>query len=139
MVLPVDINYLAVLGSAIASMVIGFLWFGPLFGKQWMKYSGMTAKDLKRAKQGGMSKMYMVAFAGTLLMSYVLAHFVDFMQAKSLMDALQLGFWVWLGFIVTVLLSSVLWEGKPVQLYLLNIVYHLVTISAMSVILTLWV
>ena len=30
------INYWAVLVSAIASMAIGSLWYGPLFGKQFM-------------------------------------------------------------------------------------------------------
>ena len=29
------INYLAVLGAAAASIVLGFLWYGPLFGNQW--------------------------------------------------------------------------------------------------------
>lgn len=36
-----DINWLAILAAA-SSLVIGFLWYGPLFGKAWMKESGMT-------------------------------------------------------------------------------------------------
>jgi hypothetical protein len=30
-----SINYLAILASAIVAMPVGFLWFGPLFGKAW--------------------------------------------------------------------------------------------------------
>ena len=62
------INYLAVLVSAIIGMIIGALWYSPLlFGKLWMKLSGMTEKQLNEAKKKGMGKMYLVAFIGVLL------------------------------------------------------------------------
>ncbi len=47
---PVDINYWAVLVAAVVSMVIGALWYSPvLFGKLWMKYSGLSDKKLAEA------------------------------------------------------------------------------------------
>ncbi|HLD39833.1 MAG TPA: DUF1761 family protein, partial [Candidatus Nanoarchaeia archaeon] len=33
-------NYLAVLVAAIAAYVVGFLWYGPVFGKKWMALMG---------------------------------------------------------------------------------------------------
>ena len=36
------INHLAVIAAAIASFVLGGLWFGPLFGSAWMKENGFT-------------------------------------------------------------------------------------------------
>ena len=41
---PVEINYLAVLVAAIASMALGFLWYGPLFGNQWKKQSKLRGQ-----------------------------------------------------------------------------------------------
>ena len=35
-----SINYLAVLACAIVAMPVGFLWFGPLFGKAWARHMG---------------------------------------------------------------------------------------------------
>lgn len=139
MAAEVSINYLAVLVAAIASMVIGGVWYSPMvFGKLWMKLSGLDEKALEEGKKKGMAKMYAVAFLGTLVMSYVLAHFVDYAGATDLVSGLQLGFWVWLGFIATVLLGSVLWEGKSVKLYLLNNAHYVVSLLVMSVILAMW-
>ncbi len=34
----VGLNILAILASGIASLVSGFIWYGPLFGKAWAGY-----------------------------------------------------------------------------------------------------
>jgi hypothetical protein len=38
----ITINYLAVIAAAIAAVGVGVLWYGPLFGKEWMKLMGYT-------------------------------------------------------------------------------------------------
>ncbi len=43
----VDINYGAVLVAAIIEIVLGFLWYGPFFGKMWMKSIGVTEGKTK--------------------------------------------------------------------------------------------
>ena len=136
----VSINYLAVLVAGIANMIIGGLWYSPLlFGKIWVKLMNFVKNKMEEAKNRGMTKSYIIAFLGSLIMAYVLAHFVDYADAVNASGALQLAFWLWLGFFVTVHLSSVLWEGKSVKLYLLNIFHYLVALLVMSVILVLWV
>ena len=37
---PFDI--LPILASGVASLLIGFVWYGPLFGKPWAAYTGWT-------------------------------------------------------------------------------------------------
>jgi len=136
----VTINYLAVLVAAVAGMVIGAFWYSPLlFGNIWVKLMNFDKKKMEETKNKGMAKYYALAFLAVLVMSYILAHFVDYAGATNLVQALQLGFWVWLGFFVTTMLNSVLWEGKPVKLYLIGIVHYLVALEVMSLILTLWV
>lgn len=39
------INHLAVLVCVIMLHVIGFLWYGPLFGEKWMAMVGLNAAD----------------------------------------------------------------------------------------------
>lgn len=139
----VDINYLAVLVAAIASMAIGSFWYSTKgFGKQWMALSGMTAGKIDAAKAQGMGKMYAIAFVGSLLMSYVLAHALVFASAYMNVSGgsagLAVGFWNWLGFIAPVTLGSVLWEGKPWKLWMLNNAYYLVTLLMMGVLLAVW-
>ena len=135
MAIQVTVNYIAVLVAAIASMVVGFLWYGPLFGKLWIKMMNFDKKKMDEAKKKGMGKTYMLAFLTSLIMSYVLAHFVGYLQAATIADAVVLAFWLWLGFFATTQLGMVMWEGKPVKLYLLNTLHYLVTLAVMASIL----
>ena len=140
--MEVPVNYLAVLVAAIASMVIGSLWYGPLFGKQWMAWSGMSPADLESAKQKGMAKSYAIMFVGSLVMAYVLAHALVFasayLEAEGVSAGLTVGIWNWLGFVAPVTLGTVLWEGKPWKLWIINNGYYVVTLLVMGVILALW-
>jgi uncharacterized membrane protein YeaQ/YmgE (transglycosylase-associated protein family) len=140
MVAQIDINYVAVLVAAVVSMLIGAVWYSPiLFGKEWMRLIGMTEKKLKEAKKKGVVKSYLAGFVGALVMSFILAHFIDFVQVTAFLEGVSTGAWVWLGFIAPVLLGSVLWENKPIKLYLINAAYWLVSLSLMGGILAVWV
>ena len=132
------INYIAIVVSAIVSMIIGSLWYSPLlFGNLWMKLQGFSKKDMGKAKQKGMGKLYLAAFIGSLLTAGVLGYLID-MVGKSVSSGILIALLAWLGFIVTTLLGSVLWEGKPVSLYVLNILFHLVNLVVMGLILGMW-
>lgn len=139
--MPVPINYIAVLGAAIASFALGALWYGPVFGGHWKKLMGFTDESLK-----AMPLTPMQAMAGgailTLAMSYVLAHALVFastyMNVSGIPAGLQVGFWNWLGFIVPVTAGVFLWEGKPWTLWAFNAGYYLVALLLMGAILALW-
>ncbi len=139
MVLQASINYLAVLVAAVVAMVIGGLWYSPLlFRNLWMRLAGKTTKDLEKAKQKGMGKLYLLAFIAALVTSYVLAHFVDYLEATTISSGMTAGFWLWLGFIATTTLNSVLWEGKSFKLYILNNAHLLLNLLVMGAILAVW-
>ena len=132
----IAINYLAVLVATIINFFVGALWYGPLFGKQWMALMGFTPESMKSMKLTPMQAMAL-GFVTTLVMAFVLAHFAAVWGAEGVLGALQLAFWVWLGFIVTTLAGSVLWEGKSVKLYAFNIVYQFVSVFVTTLVLVL--
>ena len=138
MLQQVSVNYLAVLAAAIASMVIGSIWYGPLFGKMWMKMMNFDNKKMQEMKKKGMGKAYALTFVTSLIMGYVLAHFVGYVQATTIVDGIVLGFWLWIGFFATTQLGVVLWEGKPVKLYMIKTLNELVTLAVMGAILAVW-
>ena len=123
-----DINLLAVLISAVVSMVIGSLWFGALFGKAWMKEMKFDNKKIQAMKKKGMGKSYFVNFLGTFVMAYILSHFVDYMGAVTFNQGMWTGFLVWLGFFATSMLGMMLWEGRSFKLYSIHVLYHLVNL-----------
>mgnify|MGYP001589158455 CR=1 FL=1 len=86
-----------------------------------------------------MTKAYIIAFIGAFVTNFVLAHFIDYVQAQTIVDAIQAAFWIWLGFIAPLLLSSVLWENKSMKLYLINAFQYLFALIIAAIILTIWV
>ena len=125
---------LAALVSAIASFILGALWYSPLlFGNFWLKESGMTTEKMAAAKQKGMKKLYLFNFISTFITAWAVAYIVS-NQTFYLADALPLMFICWLGFIAATSFGSVIWEGKSVKYFSINVGYHLVSIVLMTVI-----
>ena len=121
-------------------MVVGSIWYGPLFGKKWLKLSGISQADMQKAQKKGMGKTYAIAFVGALLMSYVFAvsHIFasTYLGVSGLAAGFTCAFFTWLGFIAPVTLGPVLWEGKPWKLWALNAGYYLVVLLVISIIIT---
>lgn len=140
--MTVVVNYWAILLCGILSLVLGSLWYGPLFGKQWMALSGINPGQMTDAQKKGMWKSYVLALVGSLVMAYVLQHSLVFantyLNVSGLWAGLQGGFWMWLGFVAPVTLGTVLWEGKSWKLWTLLNSYHLIQLLIFGAVLTLW-
>ena len=128
---------LHILGAAIANVLISFVWFHPrVFGTYWRTIVGISP----RQAEVGMKRMpYYVLYAllGSLLLAYVLQAFGQAWGAITWWDALGLGFWSWLGFIVPTSLGIILWELKPVRFYLVTVGYWFVSFIIMALIVTI--
>jgi len=134
----VPIDYVAVLVAALVPIVVGFIWHGPLFGREWARLSGVSEDSMKDLPV----YTYPIMILGALLMSFVLSHNLIFASAylnmSGMAAGLQAGFWTWLGFVAPVTVGVVLWEGKPWKLWVINSSYYLVGLCVMGVILALW-
>ncbi len=135
------VNYWAVLVAAVVNMVVGFVWYSPvLFAKPWMKAMGWDAKSMEKMKKNtNMGKTYGLMFVGALVAAYVLSLVVDWAGATTWQQGAMVGFWVWLGFVATVGLGNVLFEGKNMTLFYISMGYQLVTLAIAGAILATWV
>ncbi len=139
------VNYVAIFAATILSVVLGSVWYGPLFGKTWTKLMGWSKADMAKgmADKNGMMRSYGLQFLGSLIMCFVLAHSLVFastyMGISGVSAGLQGGFWNWLGFVAPVTLTSVLWEGKSWKLWFIINGYNLVFLMSAGVLLSLWV
>ena len=135
----VNVNEFAVFVTALIVIVIGALWYSPvLFGRIWMRLSGIDEKKIAASKRQGMIKSYILALVGTILLLYVVAHFILYLKVSSVGDSFQFAFWMWVGLIAPTHLGIVLWEGKPLALYLITVGYYLVALLVASPILAVW-
>ncbi len=134
--MDISINWLAVLVAGIVNMAVGFVWYGPLFGKTWKSLMGFTDESMKSMKMTSTQAM-VGGFITALIMAYVLAHFMGLLGIADLGAAMQLACWIWLGFMATVMVGSYLWEGKPFKLFVLNAVEGFVAIHLMALVIFL--
>ena len=135
------INFLAVFVAAIASMVLGFLWYSPmLFARPWMRLMGIDPDDkVKLAEmQKGAGKLYGISFVASLVSAIVLAKIIAISTVITIPYGMKVGFAVWLGFVATVQLTGALFAKQPTKLFLINTGYQLVCYLAMGAILARW-
>ena len=131
------LNLRAVLVSAVAAMFIGALWYGPVFGKLWMKLMGIDKKKMDKMMKGGipMWLSYVLMFIGSLFTALVLALILDGLGAITIIQGLVVTFLLWIGFVMPITLGSVLWEGKSFKLFFLNNAYNILNMFVMAIIL----
>ena len=138
MTLGVEVNYLAVLIVALVNFFIGFLWYGPIFGKAWISAMKFSQSDIKKGKEKGMIGPMFIAFITSIVTTFVLAVFVGLAGADSVIDGAYIGILIWFGFFLTTSIGSMLWEGKSASLFYLNTAYDLVRFIVMAAILVAW-
>src|ERR687885_2249229 len=130
------INYPAVAASAAAYWVLGGVWYSPLlFERPFIALKGWTPEQVEAVRAASHAGEMGAALAVSVVTAYVLAHFVRFTGAETAKSGALAGFWLWLGFVVTTNLSTVLFEGRPLGLYLINNGYHLAGMLGMGALL----
>lgn len=130
----VEINYLAVLVAGVVAMAIGALWYqDAIFGRAWLSELGKKQSELGSGNIG-----YVIAMAGNLLIAYVLAHFVDYTQATTIVAGALTGFWLWLGFVATAMAMNYAFEGRSARLFWINSLMQLAVLAACGAILAVW-
>jgi hypothetical protein len=134
----IPINLWAVLIAAAINNAIGGLWYSSLlFGEAWRKALGKTKEELREMQQTGGRAIGLNGLA-ILLLTYILAHFIYFVEATTAIEGMTAAFWVWLGFIATTDFAGVVFEKRPLKLYIIYNAYQLVALLATGALLASW-
>jgi hypothetical protein len=136
-----NINYWAIASGALLSMIIGAVWYGPLFGKKWIEIIGTNPADPEARKkmQKTAGPLYAVQFVLTLFQVLVLAHLVaDTNKAGGLERSL----WIWAAFVIPTLAGAVMWTNDNARFkwarFLIQGGYQLVIFIVFGLLLQCW-
>ncbi len=135
------VNLWSVLVAAVATMVVGFLWYSPmLFARPWMVEMGYNPDDKAKMQemQKSAGKSYGISFVASLVSAFVLAKIIHVAWINTPLYGMKVGFAVWLGFVTTVQLTAKLFGNQSTKLYLINTGYQLVCYLVMGAILAVW-
>jgi len=138
----IELNYWAILVASVLSMVLGAIWYGPLFGKKWMEIVGADANDImarkKMQKEAG--KLYVVQFILTLFQTWVLAIYIQ--SALSDIGGIENAIWIWAAFVMPTIAGSAMWNNDSSKIswarFLIQGGYQLVLFIMFGLILTWW-
>jgi hypothetical protein len=115
--------------------MVGWIWYGPLFGKIWMKLHGFTEEELKNSSMS-MPVIMVVNYIATAMAALAIAMFIG-PEATA-------GFGIFAGLMIAIFwigtsrLNDVLYEKKPWRLFFINVGYNTVIYVIMGAILGAW-
>ena len=133
-------NWLAIATAAVTYFILGALWFSALFGKPWMaghKIS-MPTDEAEKAKMKAQMPMLMIK---TFLMNIIVALGIGLVvYATSTRDCMHGIKWGLLlsGFAAVPIAMNHMYLMKGIKLTMIDAGYHVVSITLMTIIITVW-
>lgn len=132
---PIPINWLAVIVAAVIRMAVGFVWYSPpLLLKPWQALTGVTPETMR----AGLGKAMVIDVIASLIMAFALANIIGASGITDWANGAGAGFWVWLGFIATVLVSLWGYENRSLKLIGINLGNNLIALLLMGALLAVW-
>ena len=129
-----EINYLAVVVAALATFVLGGLWYSPvLFGKAWQREVGLSDEQLARSS---MARIFGVALVLSLIAALVFALFLGPRPKMPL--GLGAGFAAGLCWVASSFGINYLFARRSLRLFLIDGGYHTLQFTLIGVILALF-
>jgi hypothetical protein len=109
-----NVNYLALALAVVAGMIVGAIWYGVL-AKQWMKAANVGPDELDQQPT-----LYIIAAACLFIMAWMMSGILIHFGTMSLMGGLNMGAFLWLGFVVTTITVNHRFQGSSWGLTFIN-------------------
>ena len=134
-------NWIAVVVSVVATMFIGFLWYGALFQQQWMAGNGITMEGEKYFKNGTEMPMSAMPMVFNTLIMVVYALVVNWLLQRigvnTWMEGAKVGAAVGLVVTLNVIVGN-LFASNPSSLSMVDGSYAFVLFAVLGTILGGW-
>lgn len=135
----IEVNYFYIFLCAILSMVLGTIWYGFLFKKQWMEIigvSGMSLDEQKKMQKESMP-LYFIQLILVLIQVYIMAFYIKGFNMSGLVNAL----FIWLAFIMPTIAGSCMWTNDSkkimVKRFLIQSGYQLMSFIIFGLLLSI--
>lgn len=138
-----QIHYITIIIAALVQFILGALWYSPLvFGKWWMQImeADHIPKEELKKMQRSMGPFLFLQFVLTLVQTFVLAMALFYMKMPATgFASYAVAFWIWLGFMVPVQVSAVIFANTKKKFWakqiFVMVTYQLIGILIASAIL----
>jgi hypothetical protein len=121
-----NINFIAVLVAAVASFLIGWLWYSPvLFANAWMKALGKTREDLMKGGRQRMISAMLTSFIQAIIVATAIAHFINIApEVRTVGMAIETALICWFAFVGAIGMVQRTYEQSNLTLFYLTLGYR---------------
>lgn len=117
-----DINWLGVLAGVIALQILGFLWYGPLFGKQWMAAIGKTQEEMS----GNVATAMTIGVVMSALSVIAMAIVLSLSETPDVSSGIKIGLLTGVGFTATTTIMNLTYEDRDLSLIWIYVGYQVI-------------
>lgn len=128
------VNWVAVLGAAIAGFAINAIWYGPLFGDRWARLIGV---DPNAPGGAPLAPILAVNFVMNALGATALAVLVTPFAADAVTAAFVAAL-VWVASGLVLKLNDLTFARRPIGLFYIDSLGHLITLVVMAIIVSVF-
>ena len=128
-----EIPWLGVLVAVVASQVIGFLWYGPLFVKPWLAALGKTEEEMKAG--GSVGPAVAIGVVCSIVAAIALALVISITDDPDMMTGAKIGLLAAIGFVVSYIVLTSVYEQRNSTLAWIASGNQIVTLTVMGAIL----
>jgi hypothetical protein len=125
--MDIIVNPLAVVLAALASFLVGGLWYSVLWAKPWQRAAGVADEQLR----SGAARVFIGSFLLALVMAAGLAAFIG---AEGLVFGTLAGLAAGLLWVAAAFGINYLFERRSIALWAINAGYNVITFTAMGAI-----
>jgi len=143
-----EINYIAIIVAALIPNILGAIYYGPIFGKQWLDSLGLTAGDMKGRNEA-------LIYGSALLLSFVVSFFLKFtieLLHKDVVDCELVfasfrnfghgamhGMGLAIGLVIPIIICLGLFQKTKLSNIFINSLFWLLCFALMGGVLDVWV
>ena len=131
-----NLNYLSILIQTVLLVVLGAVWFGPIFGKMWSKIMGFELLSIEEQKQleKEITPYYAVQAIATIF--YCTGLNIIFNLTHGTANHFIIGLMIWGLIVLPTLATDIIWGNTKKEhwtmQFLLVAVYQLISIMLVA-------
>ena len=130
-----DVNWIAVVAAVVVHQVLGFLWYGALFGKMWLAATGKTPEEMA---ESGTNSAYIFSTLASLVIVTSTALVLAGVEARTLADGMGWGLLLGIGFIAMSVVVAAIFQETNRTVAGLYAGYQIVSLAIIGAILGAW-
>ncbi|MDX1617353.1 MAG: DUF1761 domain-containing protein [Balneolaceae bacterium] len=128
-----SLNWLAAVIGGVVYFLIGWPWYGPLFGKAWMREKGMEEHP-----EPPKPAMFLYSVLLQIVAALSLGLFIAALGVDTALGGMYIGLAAGAGFVLTTVGVNGIYDDMSLKLFAINGGYHLVGFAAAGLIIGLW-